>query len=59
MTKKDYISIADIFKRYLNEGGTVMDNATEWLLTEFISLFKADNSKFDEQRFRNYIKSVK
>lgn len=48
MTRKDYIKIADIIKDN-------KDTVSSRLVADFVSLFKEDNNRFDENRFINYI----
>ncbi len=49
MTRKDYVKTADIlneFKEYINDNVTFSD-----LVDEFVSMFEADNPRFDATRF--------
>jgi hypothetical protein len=49
MTRKDYIQVAKI----LNEN---LAGVSDEMLNEFIKMFKADNSRFDSNRFVNAVK---
>lgn len=54
MTKKDYIKIADCIKNVINHA-ELNDEQVSLLITNFSSMLKADNSRFDAQRFIDYI----
>ena len=61
MTRKDYIKIADVFKYAYNEA----DDVSNWhlnridildvMLAEMMHTLKTDNSRFDKNKFINYI----
>jgi hypothetical protein len=64
MTKKDYIAIANIFKKFNGTNGilssTHFDGVNETtLLNEFCNMFALDNVHFDKNRFIEYIESDK
>ena len=58
MTKKDYIKFAELLKnlnvKYDNKDSTFYFND---LYHELVSIFKNDNPRFDEIRFKNYIRN--
>ena len=60
MTRKDYIKIADVVKPYIkileykSPWTTGID--TETLIKDFSNMFKEDNPRFNEKRFKEYIK---
>ena len=56
MTKKHFVKFANLIVSFNN--GTIagdIKNPSEWLIDEFCYIFEAENAKFDEQRFRQYI----
>lgn len=64
MTKKDYIKIANVFKRAINtarlsDDRRIMDLTIRALIESFGDMFKADNYRFDNDRFIDYINSDK
>ena len=71
MTRKDYIKIADIIKGNMVEqigfgldlkGDTIYDIGhpnRKRMINELCDYFKQDNSKFNEMKFKNYIKGAK
>ena len=71
MTRKDYIKIADIIKGNMVEqigfgldlkGDTIYDIRhpnRKRMINELCDYFKQDNSKFNEMKFKNYIKEGK
>jgi Ca2+-binding EF-hand superfamily protein len=48
MTRKDYVSTAEILKNYALELG---QGAFEDLVNDFAEMFEADNERFDSQKF--------
>ncbi len=52
MSKKDYIKIADCFKRYLND---YPDRNCNALLYEFCLMFALNNPNFNQNKFLDYI----
>lgn len=55
MTRKDYVEVADILKKF--EQDENLD--TGFLLNSFIELFQRDNSRFDSTRFKNAVEGIK
>lgn len=51
MTKQDYIKIANILHRILITL-SLQTSDREYVLNEFITLFKEENDNFDEEKFR-------
>jgi len=56
MTKKDYIKFATLLKNLNVEFDyTQHDNLKKYIYNEIVSIFKTDNNRFDEVRFKDYI----
>ena len=56
MTRKDYIKFATLLKNlnvefYYRQH----DNLKKYIYNEIVSIFKTDNNRFDEVRFKDYI----
>ncbi len=49
MTKKDYVKAAEIVKQDSAQHGDIFSKLME---ESFVKLFKQDNPRFDEKRFR-------
>jgi len=59
MTRKDYIKIADILKDaklLFGDEDIVMDRCINRLITDFCKMLAADNDRFKESKFLQYIK---
>lgn len=48
LTKKDFIAIANIIKKY-------DDQVKEFLTDDFTELFGKQNPRFDHKKFRDYV----
>ena len=56
MTKKDYIKFATLLKNLNVEFDYRQhDNLKKYIYNEIVSIFKTDNNRFDEVRFKDYI----
>jgi len=59
MTKKDYIKIADILRKF-HSNAVVNNNAEmiyviEGIANDFADMLKEDNANFDRNRFNAYL----
>lgn len=54
MTKKDYVLIADCIKNVINHAKLDEQQASV-LITNFSSVLSRENSKFNSQKFFDYI----
>lgn len=52
MTRKDYVKVAEILNAYSKE---IEQPIFKDLLSDFQTMFKADNSNFDLTRFENAV----
>ena len=56
MTRKDYIKFATLLKNLNVEFDYRQhDNLKKYIYNEIVSIFKTDNNRFDEVRFKDYI----
>ncbi len=55
MTKKDYIKAAEIVRQDAKQNGDVFSKLME---ESFVKLFRQDNPRFDEKRFREACKGA-
>lgn len=55
MTKKEYTKAAEIVRQDITKNGDVF---SKLMMESFIKLFKNDNPRFDEKRFREACKGV-
>ena len=55
MTKKDYIKAAEIVRQDSKKNGDVFSKLME---ESFVQLFRNDNARFDEKRFREACKGA-
>tara|TARA_R110002051_G_scaffold210790_1_gene276266 strand:+ start:220 stop:396 length:177 start_codon:yes stop_codon:yes gene_type:complete len=56
MTRKDYIKFATLLKTLNVEFDYRQhDNLKKYIYNEIVSIFKTDNNRFDEVRFKDYI----
>jgi len=60
-SKGSYIQIANLFIDFCKEQGSYdkerdeMETIIHDLISKFVTIFKLDNMRFDEDRFLNYI----
>ncbi len=56
MSRKDYIKFATLLKNLNVEFDYRQhDNLKKYIYNEIVSIFKTDNNRFDEVRFKDYI----
>jgi len=56
MSRKDYIKFATLLKNLNVEFDyRQYDNLKKYIYNEIVSIFKTDNNRFDEVRFKDYI----
>ena len=57
MTKKDYIKIADVLNTgmYMASNVKASEIIVDHITEELCRLFKEDNSRFDEDRFKSAV----
>ena len=53
MTRKDYVETAKILNYASDKTHPALFSK---MVSDFVAMFKADNSRFDEIRFRNAVK---
>lgn len=58
MTNKDYIALGKILKNARNsiDPSITAEKLLEIITDEIVNLLETDNSRFNEQDFRNFIK---
>lgn len=54
MTRKDYVEVANILKKY-SEAGMIREQTAQFLTSDFADLMESDNPRFDRQRFWNAV----
>ena len=55
MTRKDYVETAKILNYASDKTHPALFSK---MVSDFVAMFKADNSRFDEIRFRNAVKGI-